>query len=37
MSQYGINVPPGIPIHKLEEVGPAAEKMADENGEVRCC
>ncbi|EFN51726.1 hypothetical protein CHLNCDRAFT_139908 [Chlorella variabilis] len=34
MSQYGINVPPGIPVHKVEEVGPAAQKMADENGEV---
>lgn len=34
MSQYGITVPPGIPVHKLEEVFPAAEKMADAEGKV---
>lgn len=34
MSQYGINVPPGIPVFKLEEVGPAAKKMADKDGQV---
>jgi len=34
MSQYGINVPPGIPVHSLDEVGPAADKMADEEGDV---
>ena len=33
MSQYGINVPPGIPITKLEEVKPAADEMA-RGGEV---
>ncbi len=35
MSQYGINVPPGIPVFKVDEVPAAAEKMKDENGEVR--
>lgn len=35
MSQYGVNVPPGIPVFKLEEVAPAAKKMADAAGEVR--
>jgi succinyl-CoA synthetase beta subunit len=35
MSQYGINVPPGIPVFKLDELAPAAQKMADEAGEVR--
>eukprot|EP00887_Chlorella_sp_A99_P004443 scaffold30.g4443.t1 len=32
MSQYGINVPPGVPAFKLEEVGPTAEKMKDKEG-----
>lgn len=32
MSQYGINVPPGMPVDKVEEVGPAARKLADEEG-----
>jgi hypothetical protein len=34
MSQYGINVPPGIPVFKLDEVAPAAKKMADKDGQV---
>ena len=34
MSQYGINVPPGIPVFKVEEVAPAAKKMADAEGQV---
>ena len=34
MSQYGINVPPGIPVFKQEEVAPAAQKMADAEGKV---
>lgn len=34
MSQYGINVPPGIPVFKVDEVPAAAEKMKDENGDV---
>jgi succinyl-CoA synthetase beta subunit len=34
MSQYGINVPPGVPVHALDEVAPAAQKMADEEGQV---
>lgn len=35
MSQFGINVPSGIPVTKLEEVGPAAQRMANDQGEVR--
>lgn len=34
MSQYGINVPPGIPVFKVDEVPAAAEKMKDESGDV---
>ncbi|EIE19389.1 succinate-CoA ligase beta chain [Coccomyxa subellipsoidea C-169] len=34
MSQYGVNVPPGIPVFKLDEVLPAAKKMADAEGQV---
>lgn len=34
MSQYGVNVPPGVPVFKLEEVLPAAKRMADEEGQV---
>ena len=34
MSSYGVNVPPGIPVFKLDEVLPAAQKMADEEGKV---
>ncbi|BDA43672.1 Succinate-CoA ligase [ADP-forming] subunit beta, mitochondrial [Coccomyxa sp. Obi] len=34
MSQYGVNVPPGIPVFKLDDVLPAAKKMADEEGQV---
>lgn len=35
MSKYGVNVPPGIPVFKLDEVKAAAEKMASPDGEVR--
>ena len=35
MSQYGVNVPPGIPVFKLDDVLPAAQKMADDEGQVR--
>lgn len=35
MSQYGINVPPGIPVFKADDVAAAATKMADNAGEVR--
>lgn len=34
MSQYGINVPPGVPVFEVGQVGPAAAKMTDEAGEV---
>ena len=34
MSQYGINVPPGIAIKSLDEVQSAAQKMASPDGEV---
>lgn len=34
MSQYGINVPPGIAVTKLDEVLPAAKKMANKQNEV---
>ena len=35
MSKYGVNVPPGIPVFKVDEVKAAAEKMASPDGEVR--
>lgn len=35
MSQYGINVPPGIPVFSLDQVPAAAEKMKDAEGLVR--
>lgn len=35
MSKFGVNVPPGIAVSKLEDVGPAAKKMADKDGWVR--
>lgn len=35
MSQYGVNVPPGIPVFKLDDVLAAAKKMADEEGQVK--
>ena len=35
MGQYGINVPPGIAVKKIEDLLPAAKKMADSDGEVR--
>lgn len=34
MSEYGINVPPGIAVQTLDAVLDAAKLMADENGEV---
>ncbi|KAI7836379.1 hypothetical protein COHA_009742 [Chlorella ohadii] len=34
MSEYGVNVPPGIPVFKADQVAGAAKKMADEAGEV---
>jgi hypothetical protein len=34
MSKYGVNVPPGIPVFKVDEVLPAAQKMADDEGQV---
>ena len=34
MSNYGIRVPEGLPVFKLEEVMPAAKKMADKDNEV---
>ncbi len=34
MSKYGVNVPPGVPVFKLDEVLPAAQKMADDEGQV---
>ena len=34
MSHYGVNVPPGIPVFKLDDVLPAAKKMADDEGQV---
>lgn len=37
MGKYGINAPPGMAIQKIEDLLPAAKKMADENGEVYCC
>lgn len=37
MSQFGVNVPPGIAIKSVDEALPAAKKMADSNGEVCCC
>jgi len=36
MAQYGVNVPPGMPVFKLDDVLPAAEKMADDSGQVIC-
>jgi hypothetical protein len=36
MSKFGINVPPGMPVFKLDDVSKAAEAMKDENNEVRC-
>jgi succinyl-CoA synthetase beta subunit len=35
MAKYGINVPDGVPVFKLDEVHNAATAMADENNEVR--
>lgn len=34
MGKYGVNVPPGIPVFKVDEVAAAAEKMASPDGEV---
>jgi len=35
MAKYGVNVPPGTPVFKAEDVKAAAEKMASPDGEVR--
>jgi hypothetical protein len=37
MSQYGINVPPGIPVKTLEELPAAVEKMKNAEDLVRDC
>ncbi|KAL0039262.1 hypothetical protein WJX79_000710 [Trebouxia sp. C0005] len=34
MGKHGINAPPGMPIQKIEDLLPAAKKMADSDGEV---
>jgi len=34
MGKHGINAPPGMPIKKIEDLLPAAKKMADSDGEV---
>jgi succinyl-CoA synthetase beta subunit len=34
MSKYGVNVPPGIPVFKVDEVEEAAKNMASPDGEV---
>jgi succinyl-CoA synthetase beta subunit len=34
MSKFGINVPPGMPVFKLDDVSKAAEAMKDEKNEV---
>lgn len=34
MSKFGVNVPPGRPIFKLDEVGPACDELADSDGQV---
>lgn len=34
MRKYGINVPPGVAVKSLDDVARAAEKLADEKGEV---
>ena len=32
MSQYGINVPPGIPVFKLDQLDAAVQKMKNDEG-----
>ena len=34
MGKHGINAPPGIAVSKIEDLMPAAKKMADSDGEV---
>lgn len=34
MAKYGVNVPPGIPVQKMEDLEGAVNKMKDSNGEV---
>ncbi|GMH45661.1 hypothetical protein BSKO_13618 [Bryopsis sp. KO-2023] len=34
MATYGVNVPPGVPVHKLDELKGAVDRMKDENGEI---
>lgn len=35
MGKYGINAPPGVAVTKIEDLLPAAKKMADSDGEVQ--
>ena len=35
MGKHGINAPHGIAVTKIEDLLPAAKKMADSDGEVR--
>ena len=42
MGKHGINAPPGVAVTKIEDLLPAAKKMADSEGEVfsahqQCC
>ena len=34
MGKHGVNAPPGMAIQKIEDLLPAAKKMADSDGEV---
>lgn len=34
MASFGVNVPPGVAVHSLDEVKGAAEKMKSPDGEV---
>lgn len=34
MARFGVNVPPGIPVHSMGDLESAVHKMKDENGEV---
>lgn len=34
MSKFGINVPDGVPVFQLDQVLPAAKRMADDKNEV---
>ena len=37
MSQYGVHVPEGLPAFSIADVQKAADKLADEKGEVSVC